>query len=567
MTSESERVFVETYDTTLRDGSQGEGISFTIDDKLRILGHLTSFGMTYVEGGWPGSNPKDAEFFARARDRDLGKTSLAAFGSTRRAGLVPEDDPNLAALLAAGTPVCTIFGKTSTLHVTEVLRTTLDQNLAMIEESVRFLCSAGKRVIYDAEHFFDGYRADQGYALATLAAAARGGAETLVLCDTNGGSLPWDVEAATRRAIQSVPGVRFGIHVHDDTGCGVANTLSAVRAGARHVQGTINGYGERCGNANLSVIIPNLELKLGFRCIEPGRLRELTELSHFVADIANQLLDPQTAYVGRSAFAHKGGVHVAAMRRHESSYQHIAPELVGNSMRVLVSELSGRANVLSKAEELGLSVDAGAELDTLREIKDAEARGLSYESAEASVALLLKRRVAGYQPLFEILDYQVQVGKRRSSETFAEAVVKLRVGNEILHTAAEGNGPVGALDAALRKALYPVYPAVSRIHLADYKVRILDSASGTGAITRVLIDSQSDEGAWSTVGASSNIIAASLDALVDSIEFGLLRTGAEPPTEPLSGEARALARASEPPPGPASAPSPTPAAAAGFPRS
>jgi 2-isopropylmalate synthase len=286
-----------------------------------------------------------------------------------------------------------------------------------------------------------------------------------------------------------------------------------------------------------------------------------------VADIANQLLDPQTAYVGRSAFAHKGGVHVAAMRRHESSYQHIAPELVGNSMRVLVSELSGRANVLSKAEELGLSVDAGAEVETLREIKDAEARGLSYESAEASVALLLKRRSAGYQPLFEILDYQVQVGKRRSSETFAEAVVKLRVGNEILHTAAEGNGPVGALDAALRKALYPVYPAVNRIHLADYKVRILDSASGTGAITRVLIDSQSDEGAWSTVGASSNIIAASLDALVDSIEFGLLRTGAEPPTEPLSGEARSLARASDPPPAPASAPSPATAAAAGVPRS
>ena len=565
MTSESELPFVETYDTTLRDGSQGEGISYTIEDKLRLLEHLAAFGMTYIEGGWPGSNPKDAEFFARARDTALGATLLAAFGSTRRAGLAPDDDPNLRALVAAGTPVCTIFGKTWTLHVTDVLRTTLEQNLQMIEESVAFLKANGKRVLYDAEHFFDGYRADSGYALETLAAAARGGAEVLVLCDTNGGSLPWDVEAAVRHAMERVPGVRFGAHVHDDTGCGVANTLAAVRAGARHVQGTINGYGERCGNANLSVVIPNLELKLGYRCLPSGRLREITELSRYVADVANQHLDPQTAYVGRSAFAHKGGVHVAAMRRHESSYQHVSPELVGNAMRVLVSELSGRANVLSKAEELGLTVDAGAEVDALREIKDAEARGLSYESAEASVALLLKRRAAQYRPLFEVLDYQVQVGKRRSSETFAEAVVKLRVGAEILHTAAEGNGPVGALDAALRKALLPVYPFVQRIHLADYKVRILDSASGTGAITRVLIDSQSGEDVWSTVGASSNIIEASLGALVDSIEYALLRTGAEPPTEPLSREARSLARASEPPP--AAASSPAALSAAGFSRS
>jgi 2-isopropylmalate synthase len=566
MTSEPELPLVETYDTTLRDGTQGEGISYTIEDKLRLLGHLAAFGLTYIEGGWPGSNPKDAEFFARARDMDLGGTALAAFGSTRRAGLSPEDDPNLLALVAAGTPVCTIFGKTSTLHVTEVLRTSLEHNLKMIEESVAFLKSAGKRVIYDAEHFFDGFRADPGYALETLSAAARGGAEVLVLCDTNGGGLPWDVEAAARKAIAAVPGVRFGAHVHDDTGCGVANTLAAVRAGARHVQGTINGYGERCGNANLSVVIPNLELKLGYRCLPRGRLREITELSRFVADVANQHLDPQTAYVGRSAFAHKGGVHVAAMRRLETSYQHVAPELVGNTMRVLVSELSGRANVLSKAEELGLAVDAGAELETLREIKDAEARGLSYESAEASVALLLKRRAAGYTPLFEVLDYQVQVGKRRSSETFAEAVVKLRVGDEILHTAAEGSGPVGALDAALRKALLPMYPFVQTIHLADYKVRILDSASGTGAITRVLIDSQSGEDAWSTVGASSNIIEASLDALVDSIEYGLLRAGAEPPTEPLSRETRALSRVSEPPPAPSSASSPAAVPAAVSPR-
>jgi 2-isopropylmalate synthase len=561
MTSHTERPFVETYDTTLRDGSQGEGISYTIDDKIRILKHLAAFGVTYIEGGWPGSNPKDAEFFARARDIDLGGTQLAAFGSTRRAGLAPEEDPNLQALVAAGTPVCTIFGKTWNLHVTEVLRTTLEQNLKMIEESVAFLRAAGKRVIYDAEHFFDGFKADSGYALATLAAAARGGAEVIALCDTNGGGLPWTIEPAARRAVEAVPGVRIGAHVHDDTGCGVANTLAVIQAGGRHVQGTINGYGERCGNANLSVVIPNLELKLGYRCLEPGKLREISELSRFVADIANQSLDPQTAYVGKSAFAHKGGVHVAAMRRNESSYQHVAPELVGNAMRVLVSELSGRANVLSKAEELGMSVDAGTEAEALQDIKEAEARGLSYESAEASVALLLRRKKANYTPLFEILDYQIQVGKRGASDTFAEAVVKIRVGDELLHTAASGNGPVGALDAALRKALLPVYPSVNSIHLADYKVRILDSASGTGAITRVLIDSQSDQGAWSTVGASSNIIEASLEALIDSIEYGLLRQGAEPPTEPLSGEARALARNSDPPPSLRAAP------AAVFPRS
>ena len=564
MTQDQRRPFVETYDTTLRDGSQGEGISYTVEDKLRLAEHLDAFGVTYIEGGWPGSNPKDAEFFARARERTFENARLAAFGSTRRAGLAPEDDPNLQALIAAGTPVCTIFGKTWTLHVTEVLRTTLEQNLVMIEESVAFLRAAGKMVVYDAEHFFDGYRADAGYALETLRAARRGGAEVLVLCDTNGGSLPWDVEATVREVAQAVPGARLGIHVHDDTGCGVANTVAAVRAGARHVQGTINGYGERCGNANLSVIIPNLELKLGFRCLEPGKLAGITELSRFVGDVANHLIDPRTPYVGRSAFAHKGGVHVAAMRRSPTSYQHIEPELVGNAMRVVVSELSGRANVLSKAEELGVTVDAGAEVEALREIKEAEARGLSYESAEASVALLLKRRAPGYQPLFEILDYQVQVGRRRNSETFAEAVVKLRVGDEILHTAAEGNGPVGALDAALRKALTPVYPVVQRIQLADYKVRILDSVAGTGAITRVLIDSRSESDAWSTVGASSNIIEASLDALVDSIEYGLYLTGAEPPSEPLSSEARALARMSEPPPAPstrASEAPPSPAAA------
>jgi 2-isopropylmalate synthase len=548
MNSDPDQPLVEIYDTTLRDGSQGEGISFTLEDKLRIAERLDAFGVTYIEGGWPGSNPKDAEFFERARDLEWKHARLSAFGSTRRAGLAPEDDPNLQALVAAGTPVCTIFGKSWTLHVTEVLRTSLEQNLKMIEESVAFLVAAKRRVVYDAEHFFDGYRNDPGYALETLRAAARGGADVITLCDTNGGSLPWDVERVVNDAKRALPEVKLGVHAHDDSGAGVTNSLAAVRAGARHVQGTINGYGERCGNANLSVIIPNLELKLGFRCVAPGRLGEVTEVSRFVADVANLALAPQMAYVGKSAFAHKGGVHVAAMRRHGESYQHVVPELVGNAMRVVVSELSGRGNVMSKAEELGLDVGAGVELEALKDIKDAEARGLSYEAAEASVALLLKRRVQGYSPLFEILDYQVQVGKRRQSETFAEAVVKLRVGEEILHTAAEGNGPVGALDAALRKALTPVFPMVQDIHLADYKVRILDGVAGTAAITRVLIDSKSEAEHWSTVGASPNIIEASLDALVDSIEYGLLQAGAQPPNEPLSADARSLARRVDSPP-------------------
>jgi 2-isopropylmalate synthase len=530
---------VEIYDTTLRDGSQREGISYTLDDKLRIAKKLDEFGVAFIEGGWPGSNPKDAEFFARARDAEFRHALVTAFGSTRRAKLGPESDPSLKAMLEAGTKVCTLFGKSSTLHVTEVLRTSLEENLAMIEESVRFLVSEMRRVIYDAEHFFDGYRLDPAYALETLKAALRGGAETVVLCDTNGGGLPWQIEETTRTVIAALGGAgappndgtaappthKIGIHAHDDTGCGVSNSLAAVRAGAMHVQGTVNGYGERCGNANLSVIIPNLELKLGIGCLEPGRLVEVAEVSRFVAEVANLAPDTHMAYVGKSAFAHKGGVHVAAMRRHGDSYQHVDPALVGNQMRVVVSELSGRGNVLSKAEELGVHVSEGSEVETLKEIKEAEARGVSYESAEASVALLLGRKAPDYQPLFSVVEYKVEVGRRSGSETFAEAVVKLRVGGHTLHTASEGIGPVGALDGALRKALTPVYPALADIHLADYKVRILDGKDGTGATTRVLIDSRSGERAWSTVGASPNIIQASLDALVDSIEYGLLESG------------------------------------------
>lgn len=512
---------VAIYDTTLRDGSQGEGVSYTATDKIRIAKRLDAFGVAYIEGGWPGSNPKDAEFFERARDIEWGTAKIAAFGSTRRAKMQAGEDPNLVALVESKAPVCTIFGKTWDLHVTEVLRTTLEKNLEMIEESIAFLVKSGRKVFYDAEHFFDGYRADASYALETLRAAARGGAETVVLCDTNGGSLPWQIEDIVREVRQKLD-TAVGIHAHDDTGCGVANSLAAVRAGATQIQGTINGVGERCGNANLSVIIPNLELKLGTQALPPGQLKELTEVSRFVAEIANLSPNKGQAYVGRSAFAHKGGVHVAAMRRHADSYQHIDPALVGNAMRVVVSDLSGRGNVLSKAEELGVDVNEGAGQAALEEIKEAETRGLSYEGAEASVALLLLRKSEGFTPLFQVLDYQAMVGSRQGMQ-FVEATVRVKVGDELIHTAGDGNGPVGALDSALRKALSPKFPQLERVHLADYKVRILDSTSGTGAITRVLIDSRDEKGGWSTVGASANIIDASMAALIDSFEFGLGR--------------------------------------------
>lgn len=536
------------YDTTLRDGTQREGISLTVRDKLRIAQRLDRFGVSFIEGGWPGSNPKDAEFFARAKDMDWSHAQLTAFGATRRAKGGPAADPSMRALVDSGVEVCTIFGKSWTLHVKDVLRIQLEQNLEMIEDSCAFLVSEGRRVVYDAEHFFDGYAADPQYAIETLRAAVRGGAEVLALCDTNGGSMPWTVEEVVAQVRSAVGEHPIGIHAHNDGGCAEANSLAAVRAGARHVQGTINGYGERCGNANLTVLIPNFSLKMGLGCVPEGHLSELSELSDFVAEVANVAIDRHMPYVGHSAFAHKGGVHVAAMRRSGESYQHIEPELVGNRMRVVVSELSGRGNVLSKAEELGVDVEAGAEIEALQLIKEAEARGLSYESAEASVALLLKRRAVDYRPLFDVLDYQVQVGQRFGTETFAEAVVKVQVGQQVLHTAAEGLGPVSALDGALRKALVPVYPQTARIHLADYKVRILDSQHGTEAITRVLIDSRDETRSWSTVGASQNIIEASMQALVDGIEYGLLAGGLSH-DDALDGAAH-LVTPSRPPPQP-----------------
>jgi 2-isopropylmalate synthase len=509
---------VAIYDTTLRDGTQREGISLACSDKLRIAQQLDALGIAFIEGGWPGSNPKDAELFRRARDVEWSTATLAAFGATRRAGIEVDADPSLTALVASGAKLCTIFGKTSVLHVREVLRTSLDENLAMIEDSVRWLGSFGLRVIYDAEHFFDGAREDEVYALETLHAAARGGAEAIVLCDTNGGAFPWDVERCVREIGAALP-VAIGIHAHDDGGCAVANSIAAVRAGATHVQGTINGYGERCGNANLTTIIPNLELKLGVRCIRPGALAELGRVARVVADTANLAFDEHAPYVGRSAFAHKGGVHVAAIRRCPHAYEHVAPTLVGNRTRFVVSELSGRANVRALAEEYAVTADDAD--DVLARVKEREAHGFAFEAAEASVALMMRRADSGYVPLFELVDYKVLVGKRAGGEAFADAAVKVRIRGELVHTAAEGNGPVSALDAALRKALVPSYPELASIQLEDYKVRIIDGREGTSATTRVLVDLGNGRDRWSTVGASPSILEASLVALVDGVEHGL----------------------------------------------
>jgi len=511
---------VHIYDTTLRDGTQREGISLSAVDKIRIARLLDGLGAAFVELGWPGSNPKDVEVFERARDLPWSSATLAAFGATRRAGIPPEDDPQVRALLAARVPVCTVFGKSSFVHVGEVLRVTPEENLRMIAETVGYLVESGRRVVYDAEHFFDGWREDAEYAMETLWAAASGGAETIVLCDTNGGTLPWVVEELVGAVARKL-GRTVGIHAHDDTGCAVASSLAAVRAGATHVQGTINGYGERCGNANLCSIAPALELKMRRRCLRDGALAELTHVARQVAEMANLAPDAHAPYVGRSAFAHKGGVHVAAIRRHPRAYEHVAPALVGNETRVVVSELSGRGNVVAKAEEYDVALDAAAESAVLRGVKEREARGFAFEAAEASVALMMRRAAPGYVPPFELVDYKVIVGQREGEGPLADAAIKIRVGGEVVHTAAEGNGPVSALDAALRKALAAAYPQVSGIRLEDYKVRILDGGEGTSASVRVLIDSGHGEARWTTVGASSNVLEASWLALADGIEYGL----------------------------------------------
>jgi 2-isopropylmalate synthase len=521
------------YDTTLRDGTQGEGVNLSVEDKLRIAQRLDEFGMHYIEGGWPGSNPKDAEFFARARALRFKHARLAAFGSTRKANVCVEHDPQIRLLLDAATPVVTLVAKTSALHVRHVLETTLEENLKMIGDSIAFFKQHGREVIHDAEHFFDGFKLDKDYALATLRAACDAGADWLVLCDTNGGAMPWEVEEIVRCATSELetdaprngnrqPGVKFGIHTHNDAGVGVANALAAVRAGCTQVQGTINGIGERVGNCDLVTTLANLKLKMNDDCVSDEQLRNLTELSRYVFEIANLTLDIRHPYVGQAAFAHKGGIHVAAILKVEESYQHIDPARVGNQKRVLVSELSGRGNIAYKAREFGLNPDSAEVQQVLQRIKEMENRGFFFEGADASVELMLRRVQPGYVKLFELLDYMVVVEHRDGRGVLAEATVKIKVDDEITHTAAEGDGPVNALDLATRKALLPHYPKLKKMRLVDYKVRIIDSDKATGATTRVTIDSTNGHRTWTTVGSSTNIVDASWQALADSMEYALL---------------------------------------------
>jgi 2-isopropylmalate synthase len=527
---------VALYDTTLRDGTQGENITLSLADKLRIARMLDEYGMPYIEGGWPGSNPKDIEFFAAARTMRWETARLAAFGSTRHRSNGPSDDPNLRELVAAETPVVTIFGKSWLLHVVEVLGATPQQNLDMIADSIGFIVDRGREAVYDAEHFFDGYRADRDYAISTLRAARQAGARTLVLCDTNGGTLTGDltrIVADVREALdgdRDAPPVTWGIHTHNDAELAVANSMAAVAAGIRHVQGTINGYGERAGNANMVSILANLALKTDHELVPAGggRLEGLTELSRSVAEIANVAPNDYQPYVGRSAFAHKGGVHGAAVAKVERSYQHVEPGAVGNAGRLVVSELGGRANTSIRARQLGHELEGVVdprELSML--IKRLEAEGLAFEGAEASFELLIRRHAADYAAPFKIVDYTCLVEQREGRELLAEATVKVEVAGETLHTAADGNGPVNALDAALRKALRAFYPAIDDVHLVDYKVRILDGDAATAAKTRVIIDSQDGARTWSTMGSDTNIIAASAVALADSLEYAIWKSGAE----------------------------------------
>ncbi len=526
---------VVLYDTTLRDGTQGENIVLSLADKLRIARMLDEYGMPYIEGGWPGSNPKDIEFFRTARTIRWERAKLAAFGSTRHRANRPDKDPNLQELVAAETPVVTIFGKSWLLHVTEVLGATPAQNLDMIADSIGFIVDHSREAIYDAEHFFDGYRADRDYALATLRAAREAGARTLVLCDTNGGTLTDElvrILTETRASLEADPGgppLTWGIHTHNDAELAVANSLAAVAAGVRHVQATINGYGERCGNANMVSILANLALKTPHPLVPPGggQLEGLTELSRSVAEIANVAPNDYQPYVGRSAFAHKGGVHGAAVAKVERSYQHVDPARVGNEGRLVVSELGGRANTAIRAEQLGHRLEGVDPRQLSKLIKRLEADGLAFEGAEASFELLIRRHQPGYGPPFRIVDFTVLVEQREGRELLAEATVKVEVDGEVLHTAADGNGPVNALDAALRKALRAFYPQLDQVHLVDYKVRILDGSAATAARTRVIIDSSDGPRHWSTMGSDTNIIAASAAALVDSLEYAIWKSGAE----------------------------------------
>ncbi len=521
---------IEIYDTTLRDGTQGEGIAFAVGEKLRVAALLDELGVHLIEGGWPGANPRDSEFFARARrELQLGHARLAAFGSTARPGAAPERDDNLAALLAAETPVVTIFGKSWMLHVREALAIAAADNLELVETSVAHLARAGREVIFDAEHFFDGFRDDPGYALAVLRAAEQGGASRIVLCDTNGGSLPEHIAAATRAAAQTVR-APLGIHTHNDCDLGVANALAAVAAGARHVQGTFNGWGERCGNANLCSLLPVLELKLGYRGLGRERLRRLTPTARRIAELANLPAPQRLPFVGASAFAHKGGVHVSAVRKAPETYEHVAPETVGNARRVLVSDLAGRSNLLEKAAEFGLPpLDAAAARKLAARVKELEHRGYELESADASLELLLRgagQNRGSVSPVaFAIQTRYVGAPGSPEAEARAEAQVTLNVGGETVVATAAERGPVAALDAALRRGLAPRFPQLAEVGLTDYKVRILEGHRGTRAQVRVLVESSDGRLSWTTVGVSDNILEASWEALTDSLRFYLMRSG------------------------------------------
>ncbi len=515
---------VEIYDTTLRDGSQGEGINFSVADKLRIAEKLDAFGVHYIEGGWPGSNPKDIEFFAQAKKKKFKNARLAAFGSTRKKATPVEQDDQVRLLVEAGTPVVTIYGKTSMLHVKEVLRCTPEENLAMIGDTVKFLKDNGKFVIYDAEHAFDGYKLDPEYALTTWQAAEKAGADFVVLCDTNGGCLPNEIAAITRTAIGKL-NCKIGIHTHDDSGVGVANALAALNAGAVHVQGTINGYGERTGNCNLISVIPLVHFKMKKTCVPAKSLPKLRELSLFVDEVANLRHNPRLPWVGSAAFAHKGGTHVNAVQKLASSYEHINPELIGNARNVLISDLAGRSNIVMKAQSLGfkLANDTPELKQILETIKQREHEGYEFEAAEASMALLIRGVFnSNAEPAFVVDAYHVSM-RHDAKESVCEATVKIRVGKKTHHEVAEGDGPVNALDSALRHALAKSFPKVKNITLTDYKVRILDGVAGTAAKTRVLIQSSDGRREWGTVGVSENIIEASLHALVDSMEYALLK--------------------------------------------
>ena len=514
---------VEIYDTTLRDGTQSEHISFSVADKLRIASKLDELGVHYIEGGWPGSNPKDLEFFKLAKEKRFW-SKVVAFGSTRKAGNTVEEDQNMKSLLEAGTGKICLFGKSWDLHVRDTLRISLEENLELIKDSVAYLKGLGKWVIYDAEHFFDAYKQNRDYAMKTLASAWDAGADIIVLCDTNGGAMPYEIQELMAEVKEKVD-APLGIHTHNDADMAVANTIVAVKMGAMQVHGTINGYGERCGNANLCSVIPNLTLKLGVQCISEEQIKKLTEVSRYVSEIANLSPRDNMPYVGGSAFAHKGGIHVDAVRKNPETYEHVLPELTGNIRRILISELSGKSSVLTKARGYGykLGKDSPEAQKILSKLKELENQGYQFEGAEASFELLMKKALGTYRRFFELEGFRVIVDTREKDELIAEATVKVKVDRKKEHTTAEGNGPVNALDNALRKALEEFYPVLSEVHLTDYKVRVLDEKSGTGAKVRVLIQSSDDKSSWGTVGVSENIIEASFLALADSIEYKLIK--------------------------------------------